>query len=103
MKRTPLRRITPLRRGDPLGRRNPLKKRVSKRAEPDRPMADWCEARIQVSCTGRAGHRHHKLRRSQGGTDDSTNTVDLCWSCHEFIHANPAWSYEQGYLMRRTA
>jgi hypothetical protein len=73
------------------------------RARPNEPLATWCEARIEDVCDGRAVHRHHVLRRSQGGGDEAANTRDLCNGCHEHIHRNPTWSYETGWLRRRTS
>lgn len=81
----------------PAKKRRPLKaKRKTSRARPDEPMADRCDI-----CGGpNPTERHHRLRRSQGGTDDRSNTLDLCQGCHAEVHANPAHSYEQGYLIR---
>lgn len=73
------------------------------RARPTEALATWCEAKIDGVCTGRAVHRHHVRRRSQGGTDDRSNTRDLCMPCHEWIHAHPAHAYELGLLKRGRA
>lgn len=71
------------------------------RARPSEPLADWCEVgRIGV-CSGRAAHRHHRLRRSQGGTDDPSNTLDVCSPCHQLIHERPSLAYAHGWLLRR--
>lgn len=43
---------------------------------------------------------HHRLRRSQGGTNDLENLLGLCRGCHDDIHAHPAWALEHGYLLR---
>lgn len=77
--------------------------RVSGRARPDEPLATWCEAQVDGVCTGRAEHRHHVRRRSQGGGDDASNTRDLCGRCHEHVHRNPEWAYEAGLLERSHA
>lgn len=74
---------------------------MSGRARAAEALATWCEVRTQF-CEGRAVHRHHKLRRSRGGSDDASNTVDACSACHQFIHLNPAWSYARGWLIRGT-
>jgi len=113
VKRTPLKRSTPLRNRAPMRRVTPLRSGTaaqrrahpagSGRARPDEPLADWCEARIDGVCTGRAAHRHHIKRRSQGGTDDASNCADLCSDCHGWVHANPARSYELGLLVRGVA
>ena len=113
MKRSPLKRSTPLRSSSSLRRVSPLRSGTtaqrrahpagSGRARPDEPLADWCEARIEGVCTGRAAHRHHIRRRSQGGTDDASNTTDICSDCHQHVHANPAWSYANGLLERGVA
>lgn len=58
-----------------------------------------CEARCD-GCTGSGHHAHHIRRRSQGGQDTVTNLLWVCRSCHDWIHANPAASYELGYLHR---
>jgi hypothetical protein len=84
----------------PLTRRTPLRRRTSGRARPGVPLAIWCEA-VTPACTGLACHRHHVLPRSAGG-DDTTPYLDCCGDCHRFIHANPARSYDEGWLLRRT-
>lgn len=79
------------------------KKKRRGMARPDEPLATYCEvARVDI-CTGRAEHRHHKLMRSQGGTDEASNTVDTCGVCHAWIHANPSKAYAWGWLLRRGA
>lgn len=45
---------------------------------------------------------HHRLRRSQGGTNRLSNLAGLCAHCHQRTHNNPAQSYEAGWLLRRT-
>jgi hypothetical protein len=67
------------------------------RARPDEPMRWRCE----ICSSNPATERHHKLRRSQGGTDDESNTLDICGPCHADVHANPEFSYREGYLIRR--
>jgi 5-methylcytosine-specific restriction endonuclease McrA len=48
----------------------------------------------------RADHLHHILMRSQGGQHTPENLIAVCWEWHAYIHANPAISYEQGWLRR---
>jgi hypothetical protein len=99
VKRTPLKRKTPLRRGGALRRCTPLRATKSSRARPDEPLATWCEAQIPDVCSGRAEHRHHRLLRKHGGTDDRSNTTDLCHRCHGHVHANTGWAYSVGLLV----
>lgn len=62
-----------------------------------------CEAGITAAgCTGRAEHVHHMQLRSQGGSDDIANLLAVCHRCHGHIHANPAESYEMGWLRHRS-
>lgn len=79
----------------------PKAKRSKGRARPTDPLAAWCEVARGGVCTGRAEHRHHKLPRSQGGTDAADNTVDCCSTCHAFIHANPSLAYAHDWLRHR--
>ncbi len=69
------------------------------RARPDEPLASVCEV---PGCRSRATERHHKLRRSQGGTDEWDNTLDVCAWHHRVIHDNPGWAYENDYLRRKS-
>lgn len=48
-------------------------------------------------------HKHHRRLRSQGGTDDYSNILLCCTSCHDAIHRNPAWAAEHGYIEMRKA
>ena len=83
----------------PLTRKTPLKAKPSRRLSPERPLAVWCELRLD-GCLGVAAQRHERLRRSHGGTGNPGNTLDLCSACHGFVHANPALAYEQGWMVR---
>lgn len=51
-------------------------------------------------CNGPLGI-HHRLRRSQGGQNTMENLMALCNRCHQLVHENPSWSYENGYLLKR--
>jgi hypothetical protein len=59
-----------------------------------------CEAGASANCTGQGEHVHHRKLRSQGGTNDLANLLDVCRRCHATIHANPAASYATGLLVR---
>lgn len=63
-------------------------------------MTGWCEVRIDDACSGRAEHRHHRKMRSQGGSDDPSNLLAVCWACHRWIHDHPSVSYGRGWLVR---
>jgi hypothetical protein len=102
VKRSPLKRRTPLKQGNKrLSRHTRLKATVTHRARPDEPLIEWCDFAIAGVCTGYSQHRHHRLPRSAGGTDDATNTADVCRACHAYAHHNPALAYAHGWLRRR--
>ena len=55
-----------------------------------------------VKCSGAANDVHHRQLRGMGGSkllDYPANLISLCRTCHSYIHANPAESYELGYLV----
>lgn len=97
MKRTPLRRRTPLRI-----RRGPNRLWRMARREVESRANGWCEVRVDGVCEGRGCHAHHILLRSAGGADDPSNLAWTCAPCHGHIHDHPAWSYEHGWLRRRS-
>lgn len=33
-------------------------------------------------------HLHHIVYRSQGGTDDPSNLITLCFKCHDMVHSD---------------
>ena len=90
MKRTALKRKTP------LLRTKSLKASPSKRLEPERPLALWCELGLP-GCQGRAVHRHERKRRAQGGDGSVANTLSLCDSCHREVHRSPFIAYANGW------
>jgi hypothetical protein len=58
-------------------------------------VTDGCE----ICTREQAAHTHHRKRRSQGGTDAPANLMRLCFGCHERVHREPAWAYDNGYLV----
>lgn len=60
----------------------------------------FCEA-AATGCYGPGTQLHHRLMRSQGGGHGSENLLHVCSMCHDFIHANPEYSYERGWLLHR--
>ena len=80
--------------------KDPAPKSAKGRARPDEPLRYMCERCRRAVATV----RHHKRRRSQGGTDDESNTADLCEvPCHQWVHANPTQAYIDGWLTRTEA
>lgn len=61
-----------------------------------------CEANTPACPSGahRGEHVHHIVLRSQGGSDDPSSLLFVCAIAHDFIHKNPAKSYERGWLRR---
>lgn len=59
-----------------------------------------CEVMLPGVCDGGVVQWHHRKLRSQGGGHEVTNGLAVCRSCHEAIHADPATSYENGWLVR---
>ena len=45
-------------------------------------------------------HRHHRLTRAHGGTNELDNLLLACDGCHTYIHHNPRESYEKGWMVR---
>jgi hypothetical protein len=104
MKRTPIKRKTELKRSGSLNKGKPMKKTV--KAVPkdiyQQVLArdGGCVARTlveQIRCAGRIDP-HHALMKSQGGKDTLDDLISVCRAHHDWIHANPAMSYELGLL-----
>jgi hypothetical protein len=60
-----------------------------------------CEANIADVCQSQGAHRHHRKRRSQGGSNDLANIILVCHACHGAIHEHPKWSRDHGLLLSR--
>lgn len=54
------------------------------------------------ACVRIASQYHHKAGRKVPGANDPARIMHLCLTHHNAVHANPADSYERGYLERRT-
>ena len=80
-------------------------KRLSSKPRPvDSKAAAATFARDDFTCQWckRPGGRldpHHRLRRSQGGKDDSFYLVSVHRVCHSFIHDHPAEAKRRGFLV----
>ena len=70
------------------------------RAEVLRRSQGLCEARVGDVCTGDYEHAHHRRRKAQNGADTAPNLLAVCLRCHDWIHRNPAASYDLGLLIR---
>jgi hypothetical protein len=57
----------------------------------ERPICEICSANQSTDC-------HHKKRRGRFYLDYSTYAA-LCRNCHMYLHENPSWARENGWLM----
>lgn len=72
----------------------------SRRAIYDRADG-MCEAMCNDRCQ-RYGHQvHHLAGRSGPDPHRLDNLLLCCRPCHDHIHANPALSYDRGWMVRR--
>lgn len=98
MKRTALRRKSPLK---PLGKKAVYNLQFEKMRPVIKLRANgYCEAQVRGVCGNWGAHVHHRKMRSHGGTNDADNLLLVCYQCHRYIHANPAISYRQGWLVK---
>ena len=92
-------------------KRSPLKNRSTKetarlrryekaRATVYERSGGSCEARTP-ECRGTADQVHHRKGRDGDLVDDVDLLLGVCWACHNYIHHNPANSYERGWMIRR--
>ena len=70
--------------------REAVRRRSSGRCEVDAP-----------GCRVVAVHMHHRLTRAQGGGHEAENLLLVCDSCHRYIHDQPEYAYERGWLLHR--
>jgi len=101
MKRTQLHRHTPLVSRSRLTRR----RRVRAFANYEEELATKRAILLRepcVLCNGRSQHVHHRKLRSQGGDNDFSNLLPMCWRCHDAVHANPAIARQAGLIVGRT-
>lgn len=59
---------------------------------------DYCEYMIPGVCTGMGVHLHH--RKISGREHRVSNLALICMECHQYVHAHPAESYGQGWLVK---
>lgn len=86
-------------------RRKPIKK-VSDKRKREYPIYMKLRAQFlkekptcEVCKSGEATQVHHKKHRGKYYLDVST-WLSTCNLCHEYIHRNPKWAEEHGYLDR---
>lgn len=68
--------------------------------------AGFCEAWIEGVCPPhyhRASQMHHRRTRAQRGEHTPENLLHVCNAAHNWIHAHPAKSYENGWLIQSRA
>jgi hypothetical protein len=56
--------------------------------------------RLCARCLRPADHEHHVIGRGMGGStwlNYAEKKIDLCLSCHDWVHANPKAALEAGY------
>jgi 5-methylcytosine-specific restriction endonuclease McrA len=92
----------PKRRRRPL---NPLsERRIKYQDELDAltpALLARCSGICEICGAAGASHRHHKLRRGQGGKNTMANILMLCDGCHFAVHEFPSVSYANGWLLRK--
>ena len=61
-----------------------------------------CELQIPDVCGNGMGvmHRHHRLRRSHGGTNDLEQLLYVDDACHAYVHTHVEEAYLAGWLIR---
>jgi len=103
MKRTPIARRSAKRRArNAAGTMSDARAEVMDRARGrcEYVVVSWSPSdKRSDRCPFPAVEVHHRLRRSQGGTDTPDNLVALCATCHhERIHGHPEAAYAAGWL-----
>jgi 5-methylcytosine-specific restriction endonuclease McrA len=106
----PLRRRTALRPGGPL-KRTELKRKTRLRSvrpamsPAERHGKDVVRARSGGLCEAcgmrRAAEVHHRKNRSQGGTWDPANLLDVCRTCHRWVGAERPSARARGWAVWR--
>ena len=87
-------------------RQKPVRKRS---AHQTRLMAQYrkqelvfLDENLACECCGNmATQVHHRAGRLGKNLLDEKTWTAICSRCHYVIHANPAWSYEQGWMIKR--
>ena len=112
VKRTRLERRTPLARTEIPRRHDRMKPVSAKRRKRDAvyPLSrraiyeraeGMCEATVSFDCELGGYQVHHLAGRGGDDPHRLENLLLCCRPCHEWIHAHPAESYEQGFMVKR--
>lgn len=101
MKRTPLKR-TPLKRSQKRLNRV-SKKRLKQNNVYKEVRKDFLNKnkKCQVCSVADANQVHHKKGRWGERLNDANYFLATCSHCHHLIHADPAWAYANGLMVRR--
>lgn len=57
--------------------------------------------KCQVCEKNNSNQIHHRKARWGERLNDTTFFLAVCEDCHNTIHADPAWAYAYGYLLKR--
>jgi 5-methylcytosine-specific restriction endonuclease McrA len=95
-----------LKPGSPLTKKTSLKSVSTKRAGREVEYREQCRVFLaenpvcQVCRDAPSTDKHHRSKRDGARLVDFENIMALCNPCHRHIHANPAWAYDRGFLVR---
>ena len=87
--------------------RSPIKRKGKKGKAYDNDFTDEVKSQVRhrasgyceiPGCMSTIVVFHHIRRRTQGGDGSVGNCLGLCPAHHDYIHANPAESYDRGWL-----
>lgn len=99
-------------------KRSPLRRRSEKQAAFEKQLIDiggavyeragkWCEVMLPGICRGdKHLHIHHRRKRNVRWDGKENSLVNLwlcCHACHSYIHLNPRWAREFGFIISANA
>lgn len=67
----------------------------------DRPECAVCLVHEQMTRPSPSVDVHHRAGRNGKNLTDLDLLVPICRRHHQFIHDNPAWSYQHKWLIKR--
>jgi len=98
-----------VKRSGPIKRKKGLTRRSEGKIAYDDELATMrplvmarCHGICEILGDRPATEVHHRLRRSQGGTNELGNLMGVSAEGHRLVHKNPAIAYEHGWMLRRT-